>query len=68
MSYNPAEEGIQAAKQDHREQAAMSAQIDDFKAFVIDSMQQGIHKDFADSAAFLAASMETWIDLNSEDC
>ena len=49
------------------EQKFMKDQTVAFQDFVLDSMDDGIHEDFEDHFAFLAACMETFIDMNADD-
>jgi hypothetical protein len=53
-------------KLDAKEKAFMMMLIDNFKAFVSDSMDDGMHNHFPDHLEFLAACMETFIDKESE--
>jgi hypothetical protein len=56
----PADLGIEARQAMTQEQKFMYGLLDDFRAFVIDSMGDGLHEEFADHHAFLAAALETF--------
>jgi hypothetical protein len=49
-----------------QEKEFMSSLMQKFTQFVNDSMDQGVHKDFNDHYDFLAASLETFKDLNED--
>ena len=49
------------------EQKFMKDQVEGFKDFVLDSMDEGIHEDFEDHYVFLAACLETYATICSSD-
>lgn len=59
----PADQGIEASRQDASEMEFMTKKMDEFKAHVLEAMRQGIHKDFSDHFDFLEMCMENFIDL-----
>lgn len=44
----------------NQEQELMAELLDEFKAFVLDSMHDEMHKDFVDDLEFLSAAFKTW--------
>lgn len=64
-NYNPAEEGIQAAKEDARKREFLKKLCDEFKDFVLDSAAD--HSEhYEDHMEFLKDAMETFIDLKND--
>ncbi len=49
-----------------QEQKFMYGLMDDFRAFVIDSMSEGHHNDFTDHHDFIRACLETFINMQEE--
>lgn len=41
--------------------------VDEFKDFVSDSMDEGMHNDFSDHMSFLAACMNTFIEMKNAE-
>ena len=66
MNMTPAELGILAAKRDTQEQKFMAGLLDEFKAFVLESMAEGHHDNYADHHDFLKDSLKTWSEYVQE--
>jgi hypothetical protein len=61
MTYlTPADQGIEAARNDEAEKKHMVELLDKFKAFVLDSMSEHMHHDFDDHYDFLRAALECY--------
>ncbi len=66
----PADLGIAASKKDAtftQKQKFMHGYLDDFRAFVLDSMADGFDIDFADHNDFIRAAFETFVELDDEE-
>ncbi len=67
MTYegNPAEEGMQAAKEDAKKLESVAKLCDDFKAFCIDAVKEG-HGEGKTQCEFLEICLETYVELNED--
>ncbi len=65
-NYNPAQEGIDAAKNDARRRAFLESICNEFKAFVVDSAADH-SENYDDHLEFLKDAMETFVDMKSDE-
>ncbi len=66
-NYNPAQEGIDAAKADAAMKDFMGLVCSDFKSFVMDAIDQGIHQNYTDHFDFLKSCLEVFTEIHNDD-
>lgn len=65
-NYNPAEEGIQAAREEAKRAKRIAALTEEFAHFCQDSLAEGYGDDLDDSQ-FIQMAMETFLELKLQE-